>query len=66
MCRDMCVCVCVYSLLRRALQTSNDTLRDVSTPKKASLVGREEEEEEEEEEGGKRGGDGFPGVAADC
>lgn len=62
MCRDMCVCV--YSLLRRALQTSNDTLRDVSTPKKAPLVGREEEEEEEE--GEKGGGDGFPGVAADC
>lgn len=54
--------VCVYSLRRRALQTSNDTLRDVSTPKKAPLVGREEEEEE----GGKGGGDGFPGVAADC
>lgn len=62
--RDMCVCmcVCVYSLRRRALKTSNDTLRDVSTPKKAPLVGREEEEEE----GGKGGGDGFPGVAADC
>lgn len=52
----------MYSLRRRALQTSNDTLRDVSTPKKAPLVGREEEEEE----GGKGGGDGFPGVAADC
>lgn len=60
----VCVYVCVYSLRRRALQTSNDTLRDVSTPKKAPLVGREEEEEEEE--GGKGGGDGFPGVAADC
>lgn len=30
-----CVCVCVYSLSRCALQTSNDTLRDVSVLKKA-------------------------------
>lgn len=60
MCKSARARVCVYSLPRRALQTSNDTLRNVSTPKKAPLVGRKEEKEEEGEDTASRG------VAADC